>query len=117
VKLLFDENLSPRLVNQLDALYPGSQHVTSIGLKGKSDQDIWDHATAHGFIIVSKDNDFRQRCFVLGPPPKVIWLSIGNAGTALIRALLENACPAVAEFADSPDEALLVLGANGLTEG
>ncbi|MEO0648121.1 MAG: DUF5615 family PIN-like protein, partial [Cyanobacteria bacterium J06650_10] len=27
MKLLFDHNLSPRLVNQLAELYPNSQHV------------------------------------------------------------------------------------------
>ncbi len=109
MKLLFDENLSPRLVELLDALYPGSRHVASIGLEGKSDQEIWDHAAANEFIIVSKDNDFRQRCFVLGPPPKVLWLSVGNAGTSAIRTLLENARPAVVEFAENAEEALLVL--------
>jgi predicted nuclease of predicted toxin-antitoxin system len=117
VKLLFDENLSPRLVSQLDSLYPGSHHVGSVGLAGKSDQEIWDYAAAHGFILVSKDNDFRQRCFVLGPPPKVIWLSVGNAGTSAICALLEAVQAAIGEFAQSPDEALLVLESKGLTDG
>jgi predicted nuclease of predicted toxin-antitoxin system len=117
VRLLFDENLSPRLANQVDALFPGSQHVGSVGLTGKSDQEIWDYAAAHGFIIVSKDNDFRQRCFVTGQPPKVIWLSVGNAGTSAIRTLLEGAHHAVAEFAGNADEALLVLGSKGLTAG
>ena len=117
MKLLFDENLSPRLADQLDALFPASKHVGSVGLGGRSDQEIWDYAAEHGFIIVSKDNDFRQRCFVVGPPPKVIWLSVGNAGTTVIRALLESGHAAVAAFAQNPDEALLVLSTKGLTAG
>ncbi|MGQ0595384.1 MAG: DUF5615 family PIN-like protein [Gammaproteobacteria bacterium] len=40
--------------------------------------------------MVSKDNDFRQMSFVKGPPPKVIWLSVGNAGTDAIARLLET---------------------------
>jgi Domain of unknown function (DUF5615) len=35
VKLLFDENLSPRLVGALASLYQDSQHVDSIGLHGQ----------------------------------------------------------------------------------
>jgi len=37
VKLLFDENLSPRLVEKLAADYPGSLHVRSVELRGKED--------------------------------------------------------------------------------
>lgn len=109
MKLLFDENISPRLVDQLDSLYPGSQHVGAAGLTSQSDQAIWDYAAANGFIIVSKDNDFRQRCFVHGPPPKVIWLSVGNSGASVVRTLLESAQGAVTRFWESEDEALLVL--------
>jgi predicted nuclease of predicted toxin-antitoxin system len=31
VKLLFDQNLSPRLPSKLADLYPGSQHVRELG--------------------------------------------------------------------------------------
>ena len=36
------------------------------------------------FAIVSKDSDFREGSFAEGHPPKVIWLAVGNAGTAEI---------------------------------
>lgn len=49
-------------------------------LPSRTDES-WDYAGFHGFVIVSKDNDFRQLSFLKGPPPKVVWLSIGNAGT------------------------------------
>jgi predicted nuclease of predicted toxin-antitoxin system len=32
VKLLFDENLSPRLVERLVDVYPESKHVSGVGL-------------------------------------------------------------------------------------
>ena len=32
MKLLFDQNLSPKLVNRLADLFPGSGHVQSVGL-------------------------------------------------------------------------------------
>jgi predicted nuclease of predicted toxin-antitoxin system len=58
VKLLFDHNLSPRLVPALSAEYPGSTHTREAGLERASDQEIWDFAKARGFAIVSKDSDF-----------------------------------------------------------
>jgi predicted nuclease of predicted toxin-antitoxin system len=109
VKLLFDENLSPRLVQRLDAIYPGSMHVEFIGLRGQPDQALWDYAGFHGFTLVSKDNDFRQLSFLKGAPPKVIWLSVGNAGTDAIAKLLEDGITEIALFHTNTDESLLVL--------
>ena len=80
VKLLFDENVSPKLPQLLANEYPGSVHVRDVGLGGADDQQIWDYGRARGFTIVSKDTDFRERSFVGGFPPKVIWLDVGNAG-------------------------------------
>jgi predicted nuclease of predicted toxin-antitoxin system len=44
VKLLLDENLSPRLVGSLSDLYPESQHVHSLELGGADDSALWDYA-------------------------------------------------------------------------
>jgi predicted nuclease of predicted toxin-antitoxin system len=109
VNLLFDENLSPRLVRVLDDEFPGSQHVGTIGLLGEADHRIWEYARQHSFTIVSKDNDFRQLAFLHGPPPKVIWLSVGNAGTDSIARLLHESVAAIESFLADPEAALLVL--------
>ena len=63
MKLLFDANLSPTLVAHLRTHYPGSLHVRDIGLGVGSDAQIWEHAKAEAFVIVSKDTDFRERRF------------------------------------------------------
>ena len=78
MKLLFDENLSPKLPRLLATLFPGSAHVRECGLLGQSDEDVWEYATAHAFTIISKDSDFQQRSLLCGHPPKVVWLRIGN---------------------------------------
>ena len=109
MKLLFDENLSPRLIRRLAELFPESQHVDLVGLHGRTDRTVWDYAGLHRFTIVSKDNDFRQLSFLKGPPPKVVWLSVGNAGTDLIGALLERSHQRIAAFLDDPEAGLLVL--------
>ena len=44
MKLLFDENLSHKLVRLLDDLFPNSVHVRDIGLQAADDPHVWDHA-------------------------------------------------------------------------
>ena len=133
MKLLFDESVSPKLTGRLGE-YPGSTHVRDVGLRGGEDLEIWEYARTIGFVITSKDTDFRERSYVEGFPPKVIWLDVGNAGTDaiehLLRAQRERVVPlkhakrhpcsscrsrqTQSEFARAPDapvdrEALLVM--------
>jgi predicted nuclease of predicted toxin-antitoxin system len=65
VKLLFDQNLSHKLVNRLADMFPDSAHVREVGLKEADDHAVWEYAKANGQTIVSKDSDFHQRSFVL----------------------------------------------------
>jgi predicted nuclease of predicted toxin-antitoxin system len=74
VKLLFDENLSRKLVERLSDLFPGSTHVAFVGLLKAPDIEIWEHAKVHGYAIVTADAVFYQIATTLGPPPKVVWL-------------------------------------------
>ena len=109
MKLLFDENVSPKLAQVLANEYPGSRHVRSVGLRGADDQHIWDYGRARGFIIVSKDTDFRERSFVDGFPPKVIWLDVGNAGTSMIPGLLRRERHRVEAFEKQDESSFLIL--------
>jgi len=109
VKLLLDENLSPRLAAALSDLYPGSQSVRECGLRGASDIEVWQFALDNGFAIISKDSDFSQRSFLLGSPPKVIWLRIGNCTTTRVDFVLRNAAPRIHAFLASGQESCLVL--------
>ena len=90
MNLPFDANLSHTLAWRLRAEYPGSTHVRDVGLRTGSDAEIWEYAKANDLTIVSKDTDFRERGFVGGFPPKIVWLDVGNAGTKQIAALLRK---------------------------
>jgi predicted nuclease of predicted toxin-antitoxin system len=109
VKALFDANLSPALVKALDPQFPNSTHVRDVGLRTSTDDEIWDYAKVNAFTIVSKDTDFRERSFVRGAPPKVIWLDVGNAGTGDIIGLVQHERPRILEFERQPEAALLIL--------
>ena len=52
MKLLLDQNLSPRLVTILSAVYPGSTHVRAVGLRAADDDRVWTYAAEQGFVIV-----------------------------------------------------------------
>lgn len=73
MKLLFDENLSPKLPRLLADYFPGSLHVRDCGLRGFPDSEVWEYARISGFSIISKDSDFQQRSVLYGHPPKVVW--------------------------------------------
>ena len=109
MKLLFDENVSPKLAELVGDEYPGSIHVRDAGLQGAGDLLIWEYARDHGFVIVSKDDDFRQRSFFEGAPPKVVWLQVGNAGTAAIAELLRGEAARLRTFESEDESALLIL--------
>ncbi len=100
MKLLFDENLSFRLVAAVADIYADSSHVREIGLLGADDLRIWNYAAEHGFLIVSKDTDFYERSLVFGAPPKIIWLRIGNCSVNETIALLRSQYIVIRHFAE-----------------
>ena len=109
MKLLVDENLPPRLVHDLDDLFPESAHVSSIGLGSTPNAVLWEHAKTYGFAFLTKDKDFANLSFALGAPPKVILLHTGNCTTAeLVRMIRKNAVR-FSEFEKDTKRGLLVL--------
>ena len=107
--LLLDENLSHRLLSRLADWFPGSRHAREVAVVGAPDLDLWRLAAAAGMVLVTKDDDFRQLSFLRDAPPKVVWLVVGNAGTAEIAALLIGKRAVIADFVADPALALLVL--------
>ena len=98
MKLLFDQNVSPRLTRLLDDIYANSVHVREVGLRDASDLEIWEYAKAYGYAIVSKDSDFQQRSLLLGAPPKFIWLRVGNCTVKRTEELLRSYSAAIHTF-------------------
>ena len=50
MKLLFDQNLSPNLVNLLTDLFPNSTHVQDAGLDAVEDTELWDYARNNDYL-------------------------------------------------------------------
>jgi predicted nuclease of predicted toxin-antitoxin system len=109
MKLLFDQNLSPHLIERLTSLYPGSTHTMTIGLGKALDSEIWQYAQKNQLIIVTKDADFNELSTVWGSPPKVIWLRRGNCSTKTIETLLQDNHQVVKAFNEDDETNTLVL--------
>lgn len=77
MKLLFDESLSPRLVELLRDLFPESESALRNGLAGAGDLRILEYAAAGAFILVSTDSDF-EGLLSRVPAAKVVILNSCN---------------------------------------
>lgn len=91
MRLLFDQNLSHRLLSALDDLFPSSLRVRLLGLAEADDLSIWNYAKEHQLIIVTQDSDYSDWNKLRGAPPKIIWLRCGNASVDQIHSKLRNA--------------------------
>ncbi len=109
MKLLFDANLSPGLARSLTDLFADCEHVFHYGDLQHDDHAIWEHATKSNAVIVSKDTDFSHMSMLWGPPPKVIWLAVGNASTGQIEKLLRSNVAMIGAFMEKEDVGLLIL--------
>jgi predicted nuclease of predicted toxin-antitoxin system len=109
VKLLFDHNLSHKLVSRLDDVYPHSAQTRLLGFARALDPEIWFYARTHDFIIVSKDEDFSELAVLRGSPPKVIWLRLGNCSTSAVERVLRTNIRVIVDFASDAERDVLEL--------
>ena len=107
MKLLFDQNLSPRLTSFFSKTFAGSMHLKDIGLDAVPDFIVWEFAKKKGFIIVTKDNDFNNLVSLFGFPPKVIWIRRGNCSTKDIKELLNSNIEKLTAFINDPTNGIL----------
>lgn len=110
MKLLFDQNLSPKLPTRLADLFPGSEHVDAAGMGSADDGQIWDYALQRGLVVVTKDEDYSQLSVMRGYPPKVLWLLIGNCTTAQVESLIRDHIYDILAFESDPSAGVLALG-------
>ena len=107
MKLLLDQNLSRRLLLELDGPFPGSGHVQLLGMETESDGALWTFAKANGYAIVTKDADFVELSALYGHPPKVVWLNLGNVSNGIVGAKLMGNAEAIRAFMNSAEDGVL----------
>ena len=109
MKVLFDHNLSPRLVGRLADLYPQATHTSLAGLDRATDSAVWLYAQEQDYVLVTKDVDFSDVSVLRGFPPKVIWIRLGNCTTSDIENALRRGYAAISDFMTDPTVGVLEL--------
>lgn len=108
-RLLLDENLSESILRAVSETCPDSDHVRLALLAGATDEQVWAHARDHGFVLVTRDEDFERLSALRGAPPKVIWLAFHNATNTEVVNALRYAHASIDRFVRDPAAALLVI--------
>ncbi len=98
MKLLYDNNLSHKLVARLNDIFPGSTHVMMENLDESEDQIIWLFAKKEGYTIVTKYADYNEISVLKGFPPKIIWLTIGNCKIQDVERIIRNKTIVINDF-------------------
>jgi predicted nuclease of predicted toxin-antitoxin system len=70
---------------------------------------VWSYAIEKSLAIITKDGDFRQRSFLEGYPPKIIWVALGNCSTAAIENLIRARSEEIASFLSDGGSSFLSL--------
>jgi len=109
MKLLFDQNLSPRLVPALEDLFPASLHVSTVDLDRADDRTVAAYAHDHGLAIVTKDANFDELRLVLPQAPRVVWIQRGNCSTREIEALLRANAETIRALEHGEDATAVIL--------
>ncbi|MQP23638.1 hypothetical protein GFJ94_00990 [Flavobacterium sp. LMO8] len=102
MSLLFDQNISFRIVQKIQNEFPNSKQVRELGLEGFSDDKIWKFAKESNYTIVTFDSDFFEISNLKGHPPKIIWLRTGNTTTINIIEILQLKKEIIIDFISNP---------------
>ncbi len=106
-KLLFDNNISHRILPRIAKLFVDSTHVMIEGLDEASDLEVWEYAKTNNYTIVTKDSDFNDLVIFKRIPPKVIWLKIGNCKVIEIEQILKEYEQTIKVFLNEKESAIL----------
>lgn len=106
--LLFDENLSRRLVASLADIFPNSTHVRLCGLGGATDRAILEYAQEQRHVLVTRDADFEALSVTSGA--KVIVLRIPDGPALAAANVLRRHYTDVQRFVAHPETTCLILG-------
>jgi len=103
MKLLFDQNISFRIVGKLQDILPFASQVRLLGLENSTDFEIWDFAKANSYTIITFDTDFYDISLIKGTPPKIIWLRFGNTSTTQLASCIRSNLELIKEFIQNAD--------------
>lgn len=108
--LWIDAQLSPALAPWIAEHFKVEAFsMKYLGYRDATDRQIFDAARDAGAVVMTKDGDFLRLLEQHGPPPQVLWVTLGNTSNARIKAALEHTFERAAALLES-GEPLVELG-------
>ena len=109
MKILYESNLSHKLVKSLQDIFPDSTHPKFFSSQKASDIEIWNYAQKFSYMIVTKNEDYHNLVTLKGHPPKVIWIRIGNCSNKIIEMILKKNLLTIHTFYENSEMSELLL--------
>lgn len=103
MKLLFDQNISFRIISKIETNFPEAKQVRQLGIENYTDIDIWKFAKENNYTIITFDGDFYDLSNFKGFPPKIIWLRFGNTKTDFIASIINSKHLIIKDFITSKE--------------
>ena len=94
-EIWIDAQLPPALATWLTEWGMRARHVAELGFLTSADVQIFEAARAVSAIVMTKDEDFVRLLEAHGPPPQVVWVTIGNVRNARLRSVFERHWPGI----------------------
>jgi predicted nuclease of predicted toxin-antitoxin system len=105
-----DAQLSPALAPWMAERFGIEAYsVKYLGYRNASDREIFRAARQAGAVVMTKDSDFLRLLEQQGPPPQVLWVTLGNTANARMKEALERTFSRAAELLRS-GEPLVEIG-------
>lgn len=109
MKLLFDQNISPKILKLLPPELSDCQQVRFVDLEDAADFTIFQYARTNNYAVVTFDADFVDLNALHGTPPKIIWLNTGNLTTSNISELIMRNIATLKAYLESETDDILEL--------
>ncbi|MCD6544686.1 MAG: DUF5615 family PIN-like protein [Flavobacteriaceae bacterium] len=109
MNLLFDQNISYRLIKKISDILPDSKQVKELGLENATDIEIFNYAKNNDYSIVTFDSDFCDLNIINGFPPKIIWIRTGNSTTKNLELIIQQKYTVIKLFLTDDNGCLEIL--------
>lgn len=98
--LWLDAQISPHLARWISTeLEVEAKPVRELGLREAKDREIFLAAREAEAVVMTKDSDFVILLERLGgPPPQILWITIGNTSNAHLKEVMSRSFPEAREL-------------------
>jgi predicted nuclease of predicted toxin-antitoxin system len=98
MRLLFDQNISFRLLKKISDLYPDAKQVRELSFENATDLEIFEFAIKNNYTIVTFDSDFCDLNSLKDFPTRIIWLRTGNTTTDHLASVFKKRYELISSF-------------------